>query len=374
MTRDEAPTAEAPAAKPAAEEHPIAVLFVDDDVQVLASLKRLFHRDPRSFHFASSPAEARELLRRNRSVGVVVSDQTMPVTDGLSFLGSLQDERRELVKVLLTARDDTATLSRAINSGAVFRFLAKPWDEDELRGLIDDALRQAALLRENRRLRLLSERKKRQLARLNDQLEQQVAERTRHLNESHARLRQASLGIVRLLAQTVENANPELAGHGEEVARHAIAIGRRIGLRARQLDELRQVAVLHDVGLRPEDGDFDDSPDPAHPERAAELLAPLSLPREVVAGVRHHHERHDGTGFPAGLKGENIPLLARIVAVADAYVSMLHGRDGWRRQSPEQAQAELIGDGGRAFDPKLAAELVAHVMKTREPVGVGVGS
>jgi response regulator RpfG family c-di-GMP phosphodiesterase len=339
-----------------------AVLFVDDEELVRTALGRIVRLEAFPAFFASDPCQALVLLHEHREIGVVVSDFQMPGMNGVELLTRLRQARPQAVRVLLTAHHDAAVLADAINSGAVFRYVAKPWSNEQLLQVVKDAIAQHDLVRENRRLRVITRRRNRQLAALNARLEAKVVERTRHLADANSRLREAALGVVRVLATASERTDPARAGHGERVARHAVAIGRRTGMGARDLDDLRMAATLLDIGTMA--GPANVAPGPAadgadgHAERGARILEPLPFSPVVIAGVRHHHERWDGRGSPVGLKGSEIPKVARIVAVADAYVKLRSGDAGRARLEVADAQAELIRAAGRQFDPDVVAALV----------------
>jgi HD-GYP domain-containing protein (c-di-GMP phosphodiesterase class II) len=140
---------------------------------------------------------------------------------------------------------------------------------------------------------------------------------------------------------------------------------------AREQDELRCAAFLHDLGQVGVPSDLLEQPGPLdaeerdalrlHPEIGARLLQPLAVTRTVADGVRHHLERWDGGGYPDGLRGGEIPLAARIVAIADAYDSMTSARPHRDALSPEAARAELERGAGSQFDPELAKEFLALV-------------
>lgn len=180
------------------------------------------------------------------------------------------------------------------------------------------------------------------------------------------RLEEAILAVFQTAVQLLEAKDPYTAHHSERVAAIALEIGREMGLPAALLESLEVGARLHDVGkvaipdtlLRKEGGL---SPEEwavmrEHPAAGAKALAPIAslLGKEAVEIALHHHERWDGGGYPEGLRGKEIPLLARIVAVADVYEAMTSDRPYRRALSPEEA-ARRIGEGaGSQFDPEVA--------------------
>jgi putative nucleotidyltransferase with HDIG domain len=179
------------------------------------------------------------------------------------------------------------------------------------------------------------------------------------------------LPFLEALAQGVEAQDSCQHGHGRRVAFYATLLAERLCLSTEEKRRARIAALLHDLGkigvpseLTARRGPLDEVERRAverHPEVGARLLAPLGLGEELVASVRHHHERWDGCGYPDGLGGESIPLTARIVQVADAFDAMTSDRPWRRARTQASALAELRREAGRQFDPTLAKEFVALV-------------
>jgi signal transduction histidine kinase len=180
------------------------ILFVDDDRAVLKSLKRLFHGEGLEVMTAENSAQALELLRRY-PVQLVVSDQRMPGANGVEFLSQVRDRYPEVVRVLLTGYADLDAASGAINRGQVFRFLQKPWDDNDLRDAVYRALAYHDLRRENRRLLELTGRQNLELRELNSNLEAMVRERTQELEDSVAQYRQANARLSQAQGQLIQS-------------------------------------------------------------------------------------------------------------------------------------------------------------------------
>jgi putative nucleotidyltransferase with HDIG domain len=179
------------------------------------------------------------------------------------------------------------------------------------------------------------------------------------------------LPFFEVLAQAVESQDPHQRGHGRRAAFYATLLADRLCLSAEEKRRARIAAFLHDIGkvgvpaeLLARRGPLDDNERRGverHTEVGARLLAPLGLGEELVAAVRHHHERWDGRGYPDGLAGESIPLAARIVQVADAFDAMTNDRPWRRARTQASALAELRREAGSQFDPVLAKEFAALV-------------
>jgi hypothetical protein len=185
----------------------------------------------------------------------------------------------------------------------------------------------------------------------------------------YAREQEAYEATIRTLIQAVETKDEYTRGHSERVARGSVMIGRTLGVVGRRLEALRYAGILHDVGklgvptrILQKSGRLTDEEFEAikeHPQRARNLLADLGFLAEARAGILHHHERLDGRGYPMGLRGDQIPEFARIIAVADAFDSMTSTRSYRGARTVADAVAELQRCAGTQFDPQMVAAMVS---------------
>ena len=187
----------------------------------------------------------------------------------------------------------------------------------------------------------------------------------RHTNHINIRLEETNRDLLELMVKAIEARDPYTCGHSQRVARLASAIAREAGVGFKEVEEITTAALLHDVGkiyeefaplLRKPAGLTDNERllMESHPGRSAELVNTISSLRgSIEQSVRHHHEHFDGTGYPAGLAGEGIPLGARIVAVADTADAMTTDRPYRRALTFDAVLAELNVHSGRQFDPQL---------------------
>ncbi|HEX3828524.1 MAG TPA: HD-GYP domain-containing protein [Sporichthyaceae bacterium] len=189
---------------------------------------------------------------------------------------------------------------------------------------------------------------------------------------------------VTALIRAVETKDRYTRGHSERVARGAELIGRQIGLADGELRSLRFAGLLHDLGklgvpiaLLNSSGGLSEAEYAElarHPEQGVAMIRDIPFLRDAAAGVRHHHERFDGFGYPAGLKGAEIPQFARAIAVADAFDAMTTTRSYRPARTPEQAMTELRTGAGRQFDPVMveafAGAVVEHGWEAPLPVGL----
>ncbi len=185
-------------------------------------------------------------------------------------------------------------------------------------------------------------------------------------------LQEAFVGTIRSLAETIDAKDPYTRGHSERVSLYAEVIGRGLALESDELKTIRYAGYLHDIGkigipdailAKPGKLSLEEfNIIKKHPVRSERILEPVSFPYQVQTIVRHHHERFDGKGYPDGLAGEEIPLGARILLVADAYESMTSDRPYRRALTAERALRELDINKGTQFDPRIVDVFVNVIM------------
>jgi putative nucleotidyltransferase with HDIG domain len=331
------------------------ILVVDDEPANLRLLERLFRRDY-SVLTASSGQEALQLLGQH-DVALLVTDQRMPGMTGIELLKHIADTRPHMVRMILTGYTDMGALIEAINCGQVYRYVTKPWDNNDLRLTVARALEHYETSKSHHELEVTNRRLSR-------------------------RLREMTQGFVRTIADAMEARDSFVYGHARRVGGYAGAIGRRMHLNVQALETLTLAALLHDVGkigtpdsvlLKPSALTAEEhAVVKLHAARGARVLAGVPEMGEVAAAVRHHHENYDGTGYPEGLAGEQIPLAARIIRVADAYDAMTSPRQFRDALSHEAAVGELIKKAGTLFDPEAVGafcklEALARIRRHMDP-------
>lgn len=311
------------------------ILFVDDDENILNSLKRLFMDENYSVYTSSSGAAGLELLRSQDSIGVVVSDQRMPGMNGIEFLERVKEVKPEVLRILLTGYGDLATIKDAINRGGAYRFITKPWLDDDLFQIIREARSRYVLHRENERLNNVISSQNVKLKCWNDELEQMVQKQTIELTRKNQRLEQlirhqkaTFKGIIESLSGLIELRDRRVRSHSRNVAELCSGIASSMKLSKEETEYTIIAAMLHDIGkigipdsiLMKNVSDMDEAElneYRLHPIRGQAALDCIEGIRRSGTIIRHHHENYDGTGYPDGLTGDEIPMGSRIIAVAD---------------------------------------------------------
>jgi putative two-component system response regulator len=322
------------------------VLVVDDDVRVREVLARLLAGQGYAVTEADGTDAALAVLMRDGEVPLVVSDVNMPGRDGRELLREIRSRYPDTAVVMLTGDGDVATAVDCLKVGAS-DYLSKPFQGHEVRARIDKALAERRLTLEVRRLR----------ESYNRDLERQVQDLSRK-NQA------MFLAQVQMAVTMLEAKDPYTRGHSGRVADYAVATGRKMGISGRLLEQLRLGGELHDIGKIGTRDAVLHKAGPLTDEEFVEIRrhvvdgeSMLSVLRadhpEVLHIVRWHHERLDGTGFPDGLIGEQIPITARIVSVVDAFDAMTTTRAYRAHQSSDDSWAELQRCAGQQFDPAV---------------------
>jgi putative two-component system response regulator len=324
------------------------ILIVDDEPAIRLLIAEILAKAGHRVLTAGSGPEAIGVLE-NEDVVLVLSDINMPGSiSGLELIDALHARQPSLPIVLVTGSVDEASLQEALDRGAA-GFIQKPFKAAELHKKVETAI--------SRRL----------------------------LTEVELRERLLAPTVASVLANAIEVRDSSMEGHTERLAALALEIGRRRGLSDQDLEALELGAVLHDVGKIGISDSILMKPGPLtgeeratieqHTEIGDRMLAPLALLESVRPIVRHHHERWDGDGYPDGLAGEDIPLLSRIVSVADSIEAMSSQRP-YRSPLREHEVVRELEDGrGRQWDPSLvdiALELIADGQLRFGPSGMSV--
>ncbi|GAB4256908.1 MAG: two-component system response regulator [Deferrisomatales bacterium] len=357
------------------------LLFVDDEENILKALRRLFHRTGHEILLAPGGEQALELLR-SRPVSVIVSDQRMPGMSGAELLERARQLRPEAVRIMLTGYSDIHAAMQAINDGQVYRFLTKPWDDQALLDTVAAALADLDLRREHEALQEQVRRQNAELKELNETLERKVLQRTEELQQALGRaqklnesLRQQNLAVVKSFANLIDLRNQQVGGHCRRVAAWVQPVCARLGIAdPQQVQPVIIAALLHDLGkIALSDALLQKRPAELGREEREELrrhpivgqgqLQVLEGMAEVGRIVRHHHEHVDGSGYPDGLAGDEIPLGARVIRLLDAYDHLAEARTAGGHGAASVLQT-LDRHVNRHFD-EAAFDALTQVLRTR---------
>jgi response regulator RpfG family c-di-GMP phosphodiesterase len=344
-----------------------AVLIVDDEPLVVRALTRTLGTGEFGLHGYSDPAEALAALPSLRP-DVIISDQSMPGIDGVAFLKQARARVPGAVRILCTAAEEFSVALRAVNAGEVFRIIRKPWEPHELLSSVREAVAAVRLQRENERLTVEVQRQNEQLRTMNQHLEEIVLQRSQALLE----------GLIAAL----DYRDAETQWHSRRVSLYARRLAQQLDIREPDLSMIEHGALLHDVGKIGVRDHVLLKPGPLSPEEWIEMQRHAELGWALLQRVEHlrpssvlvlqHQERWDGSGYPAGLRHEEISLGARVFHVVDAMDAMTSARPYRKGRSLPEARAEVARCSGTQFDPRVVEAFLAIPDEEWERIRVDV--
>lgn len=322
------------------------IAIVDDDVSIITLVRGILGKEGMSVAPLTSGKALLDYIKV-QTPDIILLDVMMPDMDGIETYMALRDIERELGKeeipvIFLTGNENGDIEEKALELGAK-DFIRKPFAPKIL------ALRVTHCI---------------ELNRLQKDLASEVEKKSRQNEELF-------LGIVKSLAAAIDAKDTYTNGHSVRVAEYSAEIARRAGYDVSALQRIYITGLLHDVGkigipdaIINKNGKLDDEEYAiikTHPEKGAAILSNIQDMPELSIGARWHHERFDGRGYPEGLMGEDIPEMARIIAIADAYDAMTSNRS-YRRSLPQEVvRAEIEKGKGTQFDP-IFAEIMLRMI------------
>ncbi len=321
------------------------ILIVDDEASVRGVLKRALEEEGYSCTLSADVESALRILE-SIPVDLVLSDIMMPGRSGVDLLKEIRGKWPEIVTIMLTAVVNTKIAIQAMKLGA-YDYVMKPFDLDEVRLSVERALEKRHLIQANREYREFLELK----------VEEQTVE-----------LRETFLGSLKALAEALEAKDAYTNGHTRRVTEIVVAMAKEKGLPKEEIARIRLAGQVHDIGkigvteevLRKPgkltDEEFDRIKE--HVTLSEKILKSIIKDEGILAMVKYHHERYDGRGYPDGISGEDIPLGARLLAVADAYDAMTSNRPYRPAMTPEKARGQLLAGRGSQFDPEAVDILI----------------
>jgi putative two-component system response regulator len=323
------------------------ILIVDDESAVRKLLCHMINGKEHSCTPAGSAEEARKHLEED-DFDLALCDINMPGESGIDLARHIARNHTNTAPILATAVDDPLVADAAFKLG-VYDYITKPLERNRVLISIANALRRRDLELANRTYR--------------ENLEQMVAERTTSLKDTMKRLRQTLDGIVDAMALTVETRDPYTAGHQRRVADLSCAIAREMGISEEQEAGVRTAGTIHDLGKITVPAEILSKPGriseaeftiiKTHPQVGYEILKGIEFPWPVAEIALQHHERMNGSGYPRGLKGQEILQEARIVGVADVVEAMASHRPYRPALGIDKALEEIRKNRGVLYDPEV---------------------
>ena len=320
-----------------ADENNYKIIAVDDEGGIIDSLSVFLQRSGYTLVGCTNPLEAIERVK-NEHFDLMLLDFIMTPIHGDQVVEEIRKFNKELYIILLTGHKDLAPPLETIKRLSIQGYCEKSDKFDQLLLLIESAIKSIKQMQIIKNINI-------------------------ELKESQDKLEKAYLESIEVIRQTVEARDTYTRGHSDRVSEYSVLIGKKMGLSEDELHTLKIGGLFHDIGkigipdsiLLKESKLSDDeySQIKNHPAIGKHILSNATIFQDIIPIVFHHHERFDGKGYPSGLVGENIPLLARITTVADTFDAMTSKRS-YRDSLPiENVIQEFKKCSGTQFDPKI---------------------
>ncbi|MBZ5543151.1 MAG: response regulator [Acidobacteriia bacterium] len=342
------------------------VLVLDDEPAVCALLSERLSMEGYDCRTSSSGEEALTVMQRE-SFDLVISDIRMPGMSGMQFLAEAHQRHPHSAYVMVTAEDDLRVAIQAMKQGAA-DYLVKPIQLDALLASVQRALDVKRLEAE--------------LEKYRHNLEEMVEARTRQLQAAMRRIELTYDETLEALGAALDLRDTETAGHSERVRRYCLEIAAVVGCSNEELKQISRGAYLHDIGkigipdsILLKEGKLlseEMAVMQTHVRIGYDLVCRIAFLAPAAAIVLTHQERYDGTGYPQGLMGSEIPIGARVFAVADTLDAMTSDRPYRRALPMAAARAEIQRESGRQFDPEIVRVFLSLPDQTWENIRMEV--
>ncbi len=307
------------------------ILLVDDEEDNLALLYRTL-RGSYNLDKSTSPLKAIDMLDE-KHYELVISDHKMPEMDGVEFLKKVLEKSPSTMRILLTAYSDANILIDAINYAKIYRYIKKPYNPDELQLIVSSALEYYQLKHDNDKL-------------IDD-------------------LKELFSGTIKAIMGALDARDSFTSGRSRRITYYSVKIANKMNLPTVDVGKIELAGMLHDIGMIGVSDDIlykigalnqeEYDQIKKHISYSVKILEDIKQLRDVVEIIKYHHEKYDGSGYPSGIKGDEIPVGSRIIALADAFDSIVSNRIYRNRLDYSDALQEIKNNSGTQFDPAVVA-------------------
>ena len=339
------------------------ILVIDDDTQVTGLLSVVLVQNGYECLTSNSPHDALEMLKKNEGNAICLAlvDIILPGMDGIDLMERIRDEFPRVGTVAISGENNMKLGVEAMRRGAL-DFITKPFQIEFILPRIQKAIDRVHLERDNREYQLY--------------LEEKVENRTNALLEKHRTLQKLYINTVEAIVRAIEAKDAYTVGHSKRVSKYCRRIAAKMGIDSDNLQDIEIAGLLHDVGKIGISDTILGKPSKLtieeyetikeHPSISLKIIEPIQEFKKVKEYVKYHHEKYDGTGYPDQLKGEDIPLGARILSVADAFDTMWIGRHYHAPWDLDTVIKEFQKNRGTQFDPRVVDVFVELLKEDKE--------
>ena len=348
----------------------ITILCVDDEKNILSSLRRLLRTEGYDIQLANSGAEGLDILSK-MPVDLVLSDMRMPEMNGAQFLEKVYAQYPDTVRILLTGYSEISSTIDAINKGSIYKYISKPWEEHDLKLTLRNALAARSLEKERDALLLVTKKQNEELKQFNTNLEGLVKTRTSEVEQTmgmvevaYESLKNSYSNTILFFSRLVEMRESTLRSQSHEVSRDAKALALLAGMDEDAAKSLQYAGMLREIGkigfpdtmIRRAVDEMDNVTAQEYkkfPLIGEGILAQVEPLQDAAKIIRSFRERYDGKGYPDGFAIKDIPKSARILALIHDYYALQNGTLISGKLSAAKARDYLIEHKGSRYDPAL---------------------
>ncbi|NRD71841.1 response regulator [Shewanella sp. VB17] len=355
------------------EEPILTLLLLDDEQDILNALKRLLRKSYNVVAFTDG-CEALTYLEENH-VDIIMSDMRMPNMDGADFLTKSQDIYPGAIRLLLTGYSDVDSTIKAINDGGIYTYIGKPWDNQDLQLTLSKVSDHYLLKKETKRLNEQVIKANKELAELNQSLEEKVNVRTEALQASKQKLHSALniqkdllCDVLDMMSATIEYRTGFSPGHSKRIAIQCKVLAKSLKLDETNCQRVYLCALLHEIGtvgltdeiLQANTLGADNIDDAliTHPIIGAKIVGKVKRFALLTENILHQNENIDGTGFPDHLSGEDIPIGARIIRVVKDFDYLIAGKANDKKMSIANAYSWMKERSGVWYDRQVLQNFI----------------
>ena len=318
------------------------IIIVDDEQMITETLATLIELmlDYEVYTFNNPADVLKSEVVNHDHVDMIISDFIMPGMNGLELLSALKEKQPHIVTILLTGYSDKDSAIKSINDLGLYYYLEKPWDNNELIKIVKNGIDKATLETALQQKVVVIEKKNQEISRLYELLR-------RDFNKEMDNV----LELILSLSNVIEAKDSYTDGHTRRVADLAVALGKKMNLPDEKLRDLEIGAIIHDIGKvatpevilnKPGKLTYDEfEVMKQHAEAGANIIRPISTLKSCIPLVLSHHEKLDGSGYPEGLKGEDIDLPTRIISISDIFDALFTDRP-YRKALPYDAVQNIL--------------------------------
>ena len=358
------------------------ILLVDDEEAILNSLRRVLRNQPYELFFAQGGEDALVLLGQH-AIDVVVSDARMPGMDGATLLSEVNKRKPDCMTILLTGYAEINTIVKAINEGQIYRYISKPWNDEELLMTLRQALAMQHAERERRRLVVLTRRQNEALRELNENLEARVKDCTAELQQTadmldlaYDELQRSYVTSTEVFSMLINQRLPRDKQTNQQVILLVRAFCANQHIDDHNSRDIAMAAALYNIGKLSWGDELISSPSDLlyrnerdtyrkYPAQSESLLMALEPLRDAATLIRHHQEHWDGGGFPDHIKEQQIPFGSRLLKLAIDFVELQCGLVLERKMNRDEALLFIRKYSGRLYDPEMVElfiQVCAHLL------------